>query len=96
MTYDAPYAIGKYTFKNDLGLYDYTSITIIDTIILTNYTNDAYYYLSGKYTFNNDLGLYEGTWELGKYNGQGVRLYANGSKYVGSFREGRIEGNYTI
>jgi hypothetical protein len=36
------------------------------------------------------MGWYEGDWLLGKYNGKGVRVYSNGSKYVGDFADGTL------
>jgi len=42
----------------------------------------------GKLSFREEKGYYDGFWKLGKSHGNGVRIYADGSKFVGEFREG--------
>ena len=36
----------------------------------------------------NDVGLYEGEYKDGKYHGQGISSYPDGSKYEGKFKNG--------
>ena len=38
-------------------------------------------------------GYYDGMWFKGKKQGRGVRVYSDGSKFVGDFFEGEIEGS---
>jgi len=50
----------------------------------------------GRQTFGRGRGYYEGDWERDKSHGEGVRVYSNGSKYAGEFREGAVHGNGTM
>ncbi len=46
----------------------------------------------GRLTFGQGKGWYEGEWERDKASGQGIRVYSNGSKYVGHFSDGEVHG----
>jgi hypothetical protein len=75
--------------------YEQVCITIIDTIMLHMYTNDAYYvhYLikvKGKGVYVTPLrDVYKGEMSSGQFHGYGELLYANGSRYLGHFQAGR-------
>ena len=43
----------------------------------------------GKLTYHGEMGYYDGFWKLGKLHGKGVRIYSDGSKFVGDFKEGQ-------
>lgn len=42
----------------------------------------------GKLIYAKEKGYYDGQWKLGKPHGKGVRIYADGAKFVGDFRDG--------
>lgn len=35
--------------------------------------------------YGGGKGFYDGEWARGKAHGSGIRVYSNGSRYVGSF-----------
>ena len=39
---------------------------------------------------------YKGEYKNGKYNGEGILTYPNGSKYTGQFKEGQRDGQEHI
>ena len=50
------------------------------------------YHLKGKLTYANGFGFYDGEYVRGYRHGKGTRLFMNGTKYVGMFRDGEPEG----
>ena len=40
----------------------------------------------------NDVGWYEGEYKDGKYHGQGIFSYPDGSKYEGKWKDGEKNG----
>ena len=40
----------------------------------------------------NDVELYEGEYKNGKYHGQGISNYPDGSKYEGKWKDGEKHG----
>ena len=43
----------------------------------------------------NDVGWYEGEYKDGKYHGQGISRYPDGSKYEGIWKDGEKHGQGT-
>jgi len=43
----------------------------------------------------NDVGWYEGEYKDGKYHGQGISSYPDGSKYEGKWKDGKKHGQGT-
>jgi len=44
----------------------------------------------------NDVGWYEGEYKDGKYHGQGISSYPDGSKYEGKWKDGEKHGQGTL
>ena len=53
------------------------------------------FYGKGKFQYSKKKGggYYDGNWVKGKKHGSGVRIYADGSKFVGNFFENEIHGD---
>lgn len=51
------------------------------------------YHGKGKLSFCRKLGSYEGDFERGWMHGKGIRLYSNGNKFVGAFKNGKLYPN---
>ena len=50
----------------------------------------------GRQTFGQGRGFYDGDWERDKPSGKGVRVYSNGSKFMGCFVDGEAHGDGTM
>eukprot|EP00606_Chrysophyceae_sp_TOSAG23-5_P001114 GSChrysophyteH2.ASY1.ANO1.1766.1 assembled CDS len=50
----------------------------------------------GRQTFGQGRGYYEGDWERDKPHGSGIRVYSNGSKFVGNLQDGEVHGDGTM
>jgi hypothetical protein len=50
----------------------------------------------GRQTFGQGRGYYEGDWERDKPHGNGIRVYSNGSKFVGNLQDGEVHGDGTM
>ena len=44
----------------------------------------------------NDVGSYEGEYKNGKYHGQGIYSYLDGSMYEGKWKDGEKHGHGTL
>jgi hypothetical protein len=42
--------------------------------------------------YRDNRGSYDGNWRAGKADGNGVRVFMNGNKYVGTFSMGEMHG----
>ena len=87
-TYNGEFSHGKPSGEQ---LIEYTNGDVYKGNMLLGVLNGK-----GKFMWAKGRGFYDGDWIRGRFHGEAIRVYSNGNKYMGTFRDGEIHGVGTM